>query len=182
MTQRCARPVPFDRLVEYWSGELAAPDELAVDEHLMGCAACTAESARVSAVTEALRAEIPPLLTTDGLAKLRARGLVVTENPMTPGERREVVFPKTTDILLHRLGGLDLASATRVDFRIWVESTGAPILELPNAPFDRDGGAVLVACQQHFAAYPPDTVAEVTVTRATGTAPAARYTILHRFE
>lgn len=182
MTRRCTTPVSFELLVEYWSGEMPEADELAVDEHLMGCSSCTAESARVSAVTEALRAEIPPLLSPEGLAKLRARGLVVTENPMTPGERREVHFPKTTDVLLHRLGGLDLSTATRVDFRIWVESTGAPIFDLPHAPFDRDGGAVLVACQHHFVAYPPDTVAEVTVTRPTGVAAAVRYTILHRFE
>jgi hypothetical protein len=51
-----------------------------------------------------------------------------------------------------------------------------------DAPFDRARGEVLVACQQHYASYPPDTVAEVRVHDAEGRERLDTYTILHRYE
>ena len=169
-------------LVDYWAGDLAPDDELTHDEHLFGCEACSTLSARVAVLTETLRDLIPPLITPERLEKLAARGLTILENPMQPGDRREVVFPKHVDILLHRLGGLDLANATHVSFVMRVESTNEVLSTVLEAPFDRAAGTVLVACQQHFAAFPPDTVAEVHVHAADGGEKLSRYTILHCFE
>jgi hypothetical protein len=169
-------------LVDYWAGDLAPDVELAHDEHLFGCEACSRLSASVAVLTETLRDLIPPLITPERLAKLAARGLTILENPMQPGDRREVVFPKHVDILLHRLGGLDLANATHVTFVMRVEGTNDVLSTVLEAPFDRASGTVLVACQQHFAAFPPDTVAEVHVHAADGCEHLSTYTILHRFE
>jgi anti-sigma factor RsiW len=182
VTGACASPVAWDTLADYWAGDLPPPAEEAVDEHLMGCAACSAVSARVAAIAETLRTEIPPVITGDELAALRARGLRIVENPMAPGARKPVVFPAGVDLLIHRLGGLDLTRATRVAFILRVEGTGRVLVDIDDAPFDRAAGAVLVACQKHFAALPPDTVAEVRARDAAGAEVAATYTILHRFD
>jgi hypothetical protein len=173
--------VDWPSIVDYWAGDLTHEEETTYDEHLFGCEICSELSARVAALTETLRALIPPLLTPEALERLTARGLTIVDNPMRPGERREVVFPKDSDILLHRLGGLALENATRVSFVMRVESSGQVLASIDDAPVDRERSAVLVACQQHFRAFPPDTVAEVRVHDANGGEHLTRYTILHKF-
>jgi hypothetical protein len=169
-------------LADYWAGDLATAEQDAADEHLMGCQACTRLSASVAALADALREMIPPVITPEALAKLAARGLRIVENPMQPGERLEAHFPNAADLLLHRLGGLELGAATRVDFTLRVEGTGEVILTIEDAPFDREHGAVLIACQKHFAHLPPDNVAEVRVWNAGGEESVATYGIRHRWE
>jgi hypothetical protein len=42
------------------------------------------------------------------------------------GERKEAIFPPDADLLIHRLGGLDLSRVTRVGLTVKVEETGEP--------------------------------------------------------
>jgi anti-sigma factor RsiW len=177
----CQDPVSWATLVDYWAGEQDELATVALEEHLFGCADCTATSARVAAVTEALRAAIPPVISRRRVDQLRARGTRVLENDFAPGERREVQFSPDADLLVHRLGGLDLTGAQRVGFQITAESTGALIATVEEAPFDPAEGAVLVACQRHYAAMPHDTVMAVSIHRPGAAARIATYTILHRF-
>lgn len=181
MNAGCATPIPWETLVDYWAGELASAEAGAVEEHLFGCATCTAEAARVSDVTETLRAAIPPAVSRRKVEELRARGLGVRENAFSPGDRRDVVFTPETDFLIHRLGGLDLTDAERVSVRIHSESSGERISEMESAPFERDEGAVLIACQRHYAAAPPDTVFDVSIHAQGGQVRTATYMIMHRF-
>ena len=177
----CANPIAWATLVDYWARDLDDDTTAAVEEHVFGCAACSAASARVASVTEALRATIPPVLSRAQIMQLRAGGTRVRENDFAPGERREVEFVSDADLLVHRLGGLDLTGAARVDLRITAESTGALISDAAAVPFDPAEGAVFVACQRHYAAFPHDTVMTVSV-HAPGAAPrTATYTILHTF-
>jgi predicted dinucleotide-utilizing enzyme len=175
-------PLDWALLVDYWAADLAPEVEAGVEEHLMACVECTSASARVAAFSEALRSAIPPVISPEHVASLAARGLRITGNDMQPGERREVVFPSGADVLLHRLGGLSLAAAERVNFRMLVERTGEVLVTQHEVPFEREAGRVLVACQKHYAAMPPDTVAEVTVHGAGDSQHVSTYTILHRFD
>ncbi|MDB5215304.1 MAG: hypothetical protein JWO86_3231 [Myxococcaceae bacterium] len=177
----CATPIAWDELVAYWAGELDGSDLDRLDEHLMGCPTCTAESARVSAVTEAVRALIPPVIDHARLESLRATGRPMRDNVVHPDDRRSVVFEAATDFLIHRLR-FDLSRAERVEVRVSVESTGAVLLVEPHAPFDRDSGEVLIACQRHFAAMPPDIVIEVRAHDAAGIESIARYPIPHVYQ
>ncbi len=180
MNAACATPLTRDELVAYWAGDLEPAQVDRLDEHLMGCGACSQESTRVAAITEAVRGLIPPFVDHARLAAFRARGLRVIDNPIVPGVRRPVVFDvDATDILLHRLIGLDLSVAERVGIQITFEDTGEVALDEPNVPFDRDSGEVLIACQRHFAAFPPNIVAEVRVHDRTGAEQVARYPIPH---
>jgi Putative zinc-finger len=178
----CPAPLPWKTLVDYWAGDLDQAATDAVEEHLFGCGACTAAAARVAAVTEALRAALPPVVTRARVESLRATGVRVRENAFSPGRREEVLFARDADLLIHRLAGLDLTHADRVDLRMTSESTGQLIVAVDGVPFDASEGTVLVACQRHYASLPADTVMSVAV-HAPGRPPAtATYTILHRFE
>ncbi len=181
MTDVCASPVSWEHLVDYWAGELSGEVEATLEEHLIGCAVCTATSASVAALTETLRAEIAPLLTADAVARLRAKGLRIAENPMLPAERKHVPFPADIDLLIHRLGGLDLSRATRVSFSLRIEETDVVLAEIDDAPFDREAGAILLACQHHFDVLPPNTVAQVRAQDDRGIETVAEYTILHLY-
>jgi hypothetical protein len=161
--------------------QILVADVVRIDEHLIGCETCTAESEHVSAIVKALRAFVPPIVSRAKLESLRARGLRLEENTFAPGQRQSVVFGAGIDLLILCLAGLDLSSAQRVQVTVRVESTGELLFEDPNAPFDRYEG-VLIACQRHFAALPPDTVFEVRALDESGTEHTAVYTIPHVFE
>ena len=177
----CATPIPWPELVAYWAGDLA-PDEIdRLDEHLLSCAACSAESARIAAVAQALRAFIPPVISREMLSTLRARGTRLVEHTFLPGQRQSVVFRSELELLVHRLVGLDLSQAARVGISIRAESTGQVMLEDPDIPFDAQDG-VLIACQRHFAALPPDVLFEVKAVSASGAEQSAIYLVPHAFE
>jgi hypothetical protein len=174
-----SHPIPFENLVAYWAGDLSPAETEQIDEHLMGCAACSSASARVAAVTEAIRNMLPPVISEAYLGQLRERGLAIEENAMRPGERRAVVFGPHLDLLVHRLGGMELAGAEEVRITIRVEETGETIMEHADVPFERDTGEVLLACQRHFAVFPPNIVAEVRAREPSGLERVAIYTIPH---
>lgn len=182
MSATCPSALAPDELAAYWSDDLAPADVDRIDEHLMGCAVCSAASVRVAAVTEALRSMIPTFVDHAKLEVLRARGLRIEENPLQPDERKSVVFRAELDLLIHKLGGLDLTSVENVGIVVTVEETGQVLVDEPSMPFDRDSGEVLIACQRHFVAFPPNIVAEVRVRDATGATRTARYPIPHVFE
>jgi hypothetical protein len=181
MTASCKQPIADATLVDYWADDLAEAELDAVDEHLLGCSACSASSARIAALAGALRLQVPMIMREADIEKLSARGMRIVQNSFNPGERREVEFPAGVDVLLHRLAGLDLQNATRVSFKMSVESTHAVLGELSDAPFDRGSGALLVACRPHYAIFPPDTVADLRVHLEDGSSRDYRYTILHLF-
>ncbi len=176
----CSGPISWADLVSYWADDLAPAQSESIEEHLMGCESCSAESARVSAVAEAVRGLIPPVVSRAALVRLRARGMRIAENSFAPGQQ-SVVFPREVDLLVHRLAGFDLSTAERVRVAVRIESTGALLVDDPNAQFDAQDG-VLIACQKHFADLPPDVLFEVTAVEASGLERTARYLIPHTFE
>ena len=86
----CANPIAWATLVDYWAGDLNDAETAAVDEHLFGCGDCTAASARVAAVAQALGSAIPMVLLRSAVERMRTRGARIRENGFEPGDRREV--------------------------------------------------------------------------------------------
>jgi anti-sigma factor RsiW len=177
----CAAPAPWETLVAYWAGDMSAADGEALEEHLMGCASCTAASARVAAITETLRAMIPPVVTRAAVERLRAKGARVLESRFAPGERREATFPRDADLLIFHLTGLDLSRASHVELVVRDEATGSILVAVGEAAFDAGAGELLLCCQRHFASLPPDIEVEVRVHAEDRAESSARYGILHRF-
>ena len=182
MSSTCASPIAWERLVDYWANDLDGAKTDRVDEHLMACDVCSVACARVAAVREAVRQEIPPFVSHVRVEALRARGLRIVENPTVKGERVPVTFGANVDILLHRLGGLDLRGVDRVSVKVIQEATGEVVLDEPHVPFDAGTGEILVACQRHFGAYSRTIVFEVRAHETSGAEQIARYAIPHVFE
>jgi len=178
----CDTPLEWEKLVAYWAGDMSVEETGEVDEHLMGCASCTAQSARVAAVREAVRAMVPPIVTRERAERLRASGVSTVDNTLVPGERKLARFSAGLDFMFHRLRGLDLTNADRVRVTIRVEETGDVVHDDPNAPFEAAGGEVILACQKHFTAFPPNLVVEVRAHDPSGREQVALYPIPHVFE
>ena len=182
MKAQCASPLSFETLVAYWAGDLPQVEADAVDGHVIGCATCATASERIAVITEAIRGSISPFISARQLDELRARGLRVEENPVRPGERAPVVFRRDVDLLVHRLGELDLSRAERVQVRVSSEETGDVMIESAAAPFDAASGEVLIACQRHFSEMPPNVKFEVSVIEAGVAKLSATYLVPHIFE
>ena len=176
----CSAPIPWADLVQYGAGDLDADATDRVDEHLMGCATCSAEAARVASLVSALRELVPPVVTRAALEAMQARGARIRENAFVPG-RTTAVFPSDVELLIHRLGGFDLSGAVRVNVAIRRESTRELYSEVTDAPFDPQEG-VLIACHRHFASMPPDVLVEVSAFDAQGGSRLAAYSIPHVYE
>ena len=177
----CHAPIDDARLVAYWACDLEPADADAAEEHLFGCEACTEASMRVARIAGALRGQLPPVISRADFDALRAKGLTLVENAIPPGVRTEVTFARHVDLMIHRLGGLALTGADRVQVIIRVASTGDVMFDEPFAPYDAERGEVLVACQRHYAVFPRDIEIEVRAHRA-GASPASTvYDIPHVF-
>jgi hypothetical protein len=183
MSEACATPIGFEQLVDYWTSELDAAAVDAIEDHVFGCARCAAELERVHGLVAVFRDHLPPVISNEQLEELRAKGHVIVETTFEPGVRRGVTFEREYDFMIHRLGGLALGDATRVSVTVRLESTGDVVHVEPFAPFDRERGEVLIACQKHFANFPHDVVFDVRVHAASApTMPKlATYSIPHVF-
>jgi hypothetical protein len=159
----CASPLAFEQLVDYWTNELDARAIDAIEEHVFGCASCAAEMERVHGLVAVFREHLAPVISVEQLAELRGKGLAIVETTFAPGVRQGVTFARSLDFMIHHLSGLSLADATRVSVTVRSEGSGAVLHEEHFAPFDRERGEVLIACQKHFAMLPNDVVFDVRV-------------------
>ena len=182
MTSHCREPLAWDVLVAYWAADLTPEDETLVEEHLFACPSCATSAERIAAVTEATRPAPPPLLSPEALAMLRARGVRIRENPVAPGEINVAHVGFDVDLVVHAIGGLELADAQRVAFEMSEEQGGRVMMSLDDAPFDRANGRLLIACHAHYAHMAHDVVATVRAFDARGGVREARYTIRHIFD
>lgn len=176
----CATPVSFETFVAYWAGDLAGTESDEVEAHVFSCATCTAMSRRIAAVTETLRGLEPPVISAARLGELRAAGRRIEDNVMAPGGRAHIVFSEQ-DLIVHRLGGLDLAGVDRVGLVVRAEGADDVVAEVPSAPFDAASGEILVACQRHFAVFPPNVALEVTAYARGETKSVTRYFVEHEW-
>lgn len=182
MSATCPAPLSWEELVAYWAGDLDGAETDRVDEHLMGCDVCSATSGRIAAVTEGVRGMIPLFLSSERVAALRASGVRFVENSCVATVTKPALFPVGADVLLHRLGGLDLANATNVGITVTLEDTGQVLLDEPQIPFDAAAGEVLVACQRHLGEEPRTVFFDVRATDASGTSTVSRFAVPHRYE
>jgi hypothetical protein len=141
-------PIPFEMLVDFFVGELAARDAGALEEHVFGCDACAASAERVANLAGALREVIPPVISHAHRDRLVARGARVRLTSVEPDGTARARYAPEVDLLVHVLRG-DLSRAERVDVEV-VSEDGTLRGTFPHVPFDRAAGEVLIACQRHY--------------------------------
>ena len=125
---------------------------------------------------------VPPVLSAAHLAQLERAGRVQAFNVMRAGATARVLYPDEGRLLVHRLGGIDLSDAQRIDLALH-DVGGREVGGIENVPFDRERGEIVVACQRHFAEiFPRDVVFTVLSAGGERRDVLGRYTVEHRLQ
>ena len=181
MTAACSHGVTAESWIDFFAGELDEEAGARLEQLLFECTQCAAEAERWGAVAGSAGLAIPPVISTDVLRALQDRGERMNENPMQPGEHCQAEFPEGGRLLIHRLQGLELSHADRVDLMLST-AEGAPLGRFEDAPFDRTAGEVLVACQRHFGeSFPEKIVFEIERRIGDQVELVATYVVDHRY-
>jgi len=134
----CSTPISFDALVDYWFGELAAHEDERVDEHLLGCAACSRRLDGLATLGAGIRsafrngavgAVISPTL----LQEMKREGLRLREYPVDPGGSVNCTIEASDDAVVSRLR-VSTAGASRVDLELLSELGTGRLTDIPFEP------------------------------------------------
>jgi hypothetical protein len=141
----CGEPIADEQLLDWWAGE-PVTDRRRVEEHLLGCTACSARLEvlqRIAAGVAALfrGGELPVVVAPAVLDRLRAEGLRIREYAVPAGGGVPCTITPEDDLLLARLG-VDLRDVSRLDLVWRLEGTPddgtARLRELPFDPRARE--------------------------------------------
>jgi len=147
MSGVCARPIEPEELADYWFGELGAPDEERVEEHLLGCGACSARLQQLAALEEGVRqlARIGAVEVAITPAFLRAAardGLRTREYRVAPGERVACTVTPDDDLIFARLVA-DFEGVSEVDVSFEIE--GRKAWRIEDVPVGSGAGELLIS-------------------------------------
>jgi len=131
----------FATLVDYWFGELPEKEEAAFEEHLFGCAECTAKLEGLAALGAAVRAaygagDVRAVISHALFEAMKKERLRLREYRMGPGGSVNCTIMASDDFVVSRLEA-PLAGVRRVDL---VTDAG----RFEDVPFDADSGEVLM--------------------------------------
>jgi hypothetical protein len=136
----------FATLLDYWLGELDDAREAAIEEHYLGCAACSALLTEVEALADGVRRAfigggVRAVLTPAFVEKLRSRGVRLREYPVARNGSVNCSVGPEDDVLLGRLQA-PLEGVERIDLLV---TTAAGDFRFEDVPFDSASGEVVVA-------------------------------------
>lgn len=167
-------------LADYWSGDLAEADEHTLEEHLFDCDACTASSAAVADLVDALRARLPASLTDRAIARLDRQGVRMRHTPIRAGERVTVTFDRDLDLLVHHLRHDALAGVERIDCEVANAADGAQLMVVPDVVFEPLSGEVNMVCLRHYVEiFPPDAALRLVAVEPDGRRLLGEYVVEH---
>lgn len=165
----------------YFAGDLAEEEALRLEDHVFECGACARLFEREGAMSLALRAQIPPVITHYRLAALERAGLAVKKAVIAPGPTVDVTFSADLALLINALS-VNADDADRLDLTI-TDGSGQTIAEVPAIPYDRGSGEVLIACQRHYEeAFPPLVRFELTAVKGNERRSVGSYAVNHLWE
>jgi len=146
VTQACATPIPFGTLIEYWFGELGADAEERIEEHLLGCAHCSAELEALVELGQGLRAAfengtIHAVFSAPFVEAMKERGMQLREYSVSPGGSVHCTITAGDDAVIGRLKA-PLEGLGRVDV-VGTDEAGALLFRFDDVPYDPAAGEVL---------------------------------------
>jgi hypothetical protein len=144
---RCENPIGFETLVAYWLGEVPEAHEAALEEHLFGCAHCTARLEGLAALAAGVRAAVKDgavSMVASGpfVEAMKQAGLSLREYRVEPGGSVNCTVAADDDAVISRIRA-PLAGVKRLDVVQMLEG-GAPESRLADVPFDAETGEVLM--------------------------------------
>src|SRR5690606_1280405 len=115
----CAAPMGAARLLDYWLDELDEKDQESVEQHLLGCAHCSAELERLLQLADDVRAlmragRVHAVLAQSFVRRLADAGVRVREYRMGPGGSVDCTVAPDDDLLVSRLEA-PLAGVAQLD-------------------------------------------------------------------
>ncbi|MGJ5820318.1 hypothetical protein [Paludibaculum fermentans] len=181
----CPNPVDAAVLVDYWLSALAALEEEAVEEHLLGCDSCGARLREVIALAEGVRSlarggSLRLVVTPEFVQCVQRDGLHVRQYAPPPGGSVQCTVTAADDILIGRLAA-NLVGASRVDLCFYDEH-GVEQHRMPDIPINPGAGGIVYQESMTFAkAAPTSTLIArlVTLDEAGAERPLGEYTFHH---
>jgi hypothetical protein len=147
VSARCPEPIGTSVLVDYWFGELSAPEQDRVEEHLMGCSDCGRVLGELAAIGEgvrrlASRGAFHVVVSPSFLEAASRRGLRVREYRVPPGGGVACTVTAEDDLVVSRLQG-DFRGVTRLD--LVTQTEGQPEERVPDLPVDPSARELIFA-------------------------------------
>lgn len=146
---RCATPIELEPLVGYWLGELPAPAEAPIEEHLFGCPTCTRRLEALAALAFGIRAvvrsgAVQAIITQPFLEQMKREGMRVREYRVAPGGRVACTIDANDDAVVSRLQVV-LAGVQRVDALQSIDLGDGHVQRwrVEDVPFDPDAEELL---------------------------------------
>jgi hypothetical protein len=148
--ESCRAPIPFASLVEYWLGESAEPAAAQIEEHVFGCAQCTARLQRVADLSDGVRelvrdGVVDAVVTAAFVERLSREGVRVREYRVPRNGSVYCTVAPDDDVLVSRLQA-PLADVTRVDL-VWAATPDASEQRFADVAFDAALGEVVLLPQ-----------------------------------
>ena len=134
---------PFAELVEYWFGER---EDEALEEHLFGCAECTARLEELAALGAGIRSAfrrgaLHAVLPRAFVERLEREGLKLRQYRLAAGESVNCTITGEDDFVVSRLQA-PLGGVARLD--LVLQASDGEAHTLHDVPFDPAAGEVLV--------------------------------------
>lgn len=144
----CPAPVPPATLESWWLGELGEPASAQVEEHLFGCAACSAELQRLADLARGIRGlvcsgRLPAVVSAGLPGRMAEAGLRVRNYSVVPGGSVLCTVAPDDDLVISHLQAPPLAGIERLDVTIH-GLQGDEELRLADVPFGGGSGEVVV--------------------------------------
>ena len=182
MTAACASPIADERLVDYWTGDLAAADEPALEEHLFSCADCSARLEEVAAVAGGVAAlarqgRISGIISRALLNRLQRDGVRVRQFTLDPGETVPCAAFPGDDVVVTSLHA-NLAGVRAVSLR--VTGPGDTVFgAVDDIPVPAAATGILWATPGAFVRSMPSQQLRLTLRTADGGVPLGEYVLEH---
>jgi hypothetical protein len=143
----CGNPIDFDSLVACWFGELSDEHEARIEEHLLGCADCSARCEELAAIAAGVRAVVRQgkagmVISEPFLQAMKQAGMRLREYPVEPGGSVNCTIGADDDGVVSRLRA-PLAGARQLDV-VQELGEGGPEVRAADVPFDEQTGEVIL--------------------------------------
>jgi hypothetical protein len=140
-------PVTDEALLAWWAGELAAPEQDALEEHLLSCDACARRGQALAATAEGIRSlvrtgALPAVMPPPVVERLQGEGRRIREYRVSPGGGVQCTVSPDDDVVLARLAA-SFGDVSRLDLAIRVDD--GPEERLCDVPFDPEGDELVFA-------------------------------------
>lgn len=143
----CNDPIGFETLVAYWLGEVPEQREAMLEEHLFGCASCTARLEELAALASGVRAAVKDgtvsmVVSAPFVEAMKQAGLCLREYRIEPGGSVNCTIGTDDDAVISRIRA-PLAGVKRLDV-VRLHGGGGPEVRVADVPFDAETGEVLI--------------------------------------